>query len=156
MMDGRQAEKPRVAGRSAGRRSAFDIILLILLLLLATGVSLVVVIAWPPLGLSLLIGGVAIVFRRRLGRIAVGVTLLLLGVGQMAVVVGLPREHDLNGEEVWVQDARRNPCSAKDALLLAAFVFMAAGGGVWLMPSGKVKSKAGSEWRDKRDGQENI
>ena len=147
MKGGQQAEKPLVAGRSAGRRSAFDNFLLMLFVLLATGVSLVVVIAWPPLGLSLLIGGAAIVFRRRFGRIAVGVILLLLGIGQTAVVVGLPKRHDLNGKEVWVQDARRNPCSAKDALLLAAFMFIAGGGGVWLMPSGKVKSKAGSEWR---------
>ena len=72
-----------------------------------------------------------------IGLAVIRVILILLGSAQMAFVVNLPKDHELNNEEAWVTDARRNPCSMKDALLFAALVFMAAGGGVAV--SGVVK-----------------
>jgi len=129
--------KPCVKNGSAKRMSILDILLMVPIAVLSAGLAVGVIVAWPPLGLSLLIGGIAIVLRRRIGRIVVGVILILLGSAQMAVVVNLPKDHELNNEEAWVADARRNPCSMKDALLFAALVFMAAGGGVAV--SGVVK-----------------
>ena len=129
--------KSRAENVPARQMSDLDMMLLVPIVLLATGLALGVIIAWPPLGLSLLIGGIALALRQRIGRIAVGVLLILLGTAQMAFVIGLPKDHELNNEEAWVADARRNPCSMKDALLLVAFVFMVAGGGA--AASGVVK-----------------
>lgn len=129
--------KPCAENGTARRMSTLDVLLLVPIVVLSAGLAVGVIMAWPPLGLSLLIGGTAIFLRRRIGRIAVGVILILLGSAQMAFVVNLPKDHELNNEEAWVADARRNPCSMKDALLFAAFVFMAAGGGAAV--SGIVK-----------------
>jgi len=129
--------KPCADNGTARRMSTMDGLLLVPVAVLSAGLAVGVIVAWPPLGLSLLIGGIAIVLRRRIGRIAVGVILILLGSAQMAFVVNLPKDHELNNEEAWVADARRNPCSMKDALLFAALVFIVTGGGA--AASGVVK-----------------
>jgi len=129
MMDGQQAEKPCITGWTARLMPNLDMVLLVPIVVLAAGLALIVIIAWPPLGLSLLIGGIAIMLRRHIGWIVVGVILIVLGSTQMAFVIDLPKDYELNYEEKWVVEARRNPCSLKDALLFTAFVFMAAGGG---------------------------
>lgn len=110
-----------------------DWILVSILVLLAVPVLAIIVIASPVLGISVPIAGLVIAFRRRLGRLKVGLILLLLGIA-LAVAALTSSERwqtpETIGYGAWVAEVRRNPCGPREAMLLLAALFLAGGSGM--------------------------
>ena len=102
----------------------------------------IIAMASPALGVSLLIVGVALAFRRRLGRVMVGAILLLPGIALAVAALisaGQWERADENDYSAWVADVRRNPCEPREALLIVAAFFLACGGG--MMVSEKIAKR---------------
>ena len=76
-------------------------------------------------------GGIA--FRRRLGRLKVGLILLVLGIALAVAALTSSEEWERaedNEYRAWVADRRRSPCGPREAMLLLAAIFLAGGGGM--------------------------
>ncbi len=126
---GRKCGMIGTSGRSLGDQ-AFSGCLIVLFMLLICCISVVVITAAPVLGISLLIGGPAIAFRHQIGRNAAGVILILLGTVQLAVLAATHERYESTDEQEWFSDGRRNPCGAKEALMMVSLGFVAGGVGL--------------------------
>jgi hypothetical protein len=127
-----------------------DWILFSILVLLAVPVLAIIVIASPVLGISVPIAGVVIAFRRRLGRLKVGLILLVLGIALAVAALTSSEEWERaedNETGAWVADRRRSPCGPREAMLLLAALFLAGGGG--MVVAGKFAKRKNRRGRDR-------
>jgi len=111
-------------------------ILVTALVALACFVTLFVIMVAPIPGISMLAGGLAFVFRRRIGWWRSGVIIIFLGCALMAdALTSSEPWQDVETMEFseWVADARRNPCGEREALVLMSIALLATGCGmlVW-------------------------
>ncbi|MBR1589405.1 MAG: hypothetical protein IJ658_13915 [Kiritimatiellae bacterium] len=116
--------------RAAGDHAVSGCLIAALLVLIC-GMSVVVMWATPGLWLALLVGGPAVAFRHQIGRNVAGVILLVLGIVQLTVLAATYEQYESTDDQEWFSDGRRNPCGAREALMLVSLGFVAGGVGLF-------------------------